>query len=101
MLPDKPGDVVATRQTNLSIYNSTTNNTADQMMNIHAGSTPEKTGSAVERQLAEDMKDENNLLSILHVLQASGAMKTAIHADLIDHGDEGLGILTGDEEVDE
>ena len=101
MLPDKPGDAVATRQTNLSIYNNTTNNTADQMMNIHAGSTPEKTGSAVERQLAEDMKDENNLLSILHVLQASGAMKTAIHADLIDHGDEGLGILDADEEVDE
>lgn len=101
MLPDKPGDAVATRQTNLSIYNNTTNNTADQMMNIHAGSTPEKTGSAVERQLAEDMKDENNLLSILHVLQASGAMKTAIHADLVDHGDEGLGILTADEEVDE
>ena len=47
------------------------------------------------------MKDENNLLSILHVLQASGAMKTAIHADLIDHGDEGLGILDADEEVDE
>ena len=48
-----------------------------------------------------DMKDENNLLSILHVLQASGAMQTAIHADLVDHGDEGLGILTADEEVDE
>ena len=101
MLPDKPGDAVATRQTNLSIYNSTTNNTADQMMNINAGNTSEKAGSVVERQLAEDMKDENNLLSILHVLQASGAMKTAIHADLIDHGDEGLGILDTDEGVDE
>ena len=101
MLPDKPGDAVATRQTNLSIYNSTTNNTADQMMNINAGNTSEKAGSVVERQLAEDMKDENNLLSILHVLQASGAMKTAIHADLIDHGDEGLGILDADEGVDE
>ena len=100
MLPDKPGDVVATRQTNLSIYNNTTNNTADQMMNITAGDSA-ATGSAVERQLAENMKDENNLLSILHVLQASGAMKTAIHADLVDNGDEGLGILAVDEEVDE
>ena len=45
------------------------------------------------------MKDENNLLSILHVLQASGAMKTAIHADLVSHGDEGLGIIDNDEEV--
>ena len=71
------------------------------MMNINAGNTSEKAGSVVERQLAEDMKDENNLLSILHVLQASGAMKTAIHADLIDHGDEGLGILDTDEGVDE
>lgn len=101
MLPDKPGDVVASRQTNLSIYNNTTHNTADQMMNINTGETPNKSVSAVERQLAEDMKDENNLLSILHVLQASGAMKTAIHADLVSHGDEGLGILDVDEEVDE
>lgn len=100
MLPDKPGDVITARQTNLSIYNNTTNNTADQMMNINAEASKTPT-SAVERQLAEDMKDENNLLSILHVLQASGAMKTAVHADLIDHGEEGLGIIDSDEEVDE
>ena len=98
MLPDKPGETVTSKQTNLSIYNNTTNNTADQMMNINT-ITPSKTGSAVEQQLAEDMKDENNLLSILHVLQASGAMKTAIHADLVSHGDEGLGIIDNDEEV--
>ena len=98
MLPDKPGEAVTSKQTNLSIYNNTTNNTADQMMNINT-TTPSKTSSAVEQQLAEDMKDENNLLSILHVLQASGAMKTAIHADLVSHGDEGLGILDTDEEV--
>ena len=101
MLPDKPGDAVATRQTNLSIYNSTTNNTADQMMNINAGNTSEKAGSVVERQLAEDMKDQNNSLSILHVLQPSGVMKTAIHADLLEHGDAGLGILDTHGGVDE
>ena len=99
MLPDKPGDVVATSSEGFMLI--ALPNTADQMMNINAGSTPEKAGSAVERQLAEDMKDENNLLSILHVLQASGAMKTAVHADLIDHGEEGLGILDVDEEADE
>lgn len=99
MLPDKPGELQAARQTNLSIYNNTTNNSADQMLNINAGtSTPKSGTSAVEQQLAEDMKDENNLLSILHVLQASGAMKTAIHADLVEHGEEGLDIDDSDEE---
>ena len=79
--------------------NNTTNNSADQMLNINAGtSTPKSGTSVVEQQLAEDMKDENNLLSILHVLQASGAMKTAIHADLVEHGEEGLDIDDSDEE---
>lgn len=96
LLPDKPGATVAGNQTNLAIYNTTTNNTADQMLNVNAGVIPtgQGAGSAVERQLQQDMKQEDNLLSILHVLQASGAMKSAIHADLIENGDEGLGINT-------
>lgn len=101
MLSDKPDNTIPTKQTTLSIYNNTTNNSAEQMMNIHADNSSEKIGSIVERKLAEDMKDENNLLSILHVLQASGAMKTAIHTDLINQGESGLGIVNVDEEVDE
>ncbi len=104
LLPDKPGNAVAGNQTNLSIYNTTTHNNADQLLNVNAnmGPTGPGVGSAVERQLHEDMKKEDNILSVLHVLQASGAMKSAIHADLKDNGDsEGLGIIIdaeGDEE---
>lgn len=100
LLPDKPGATVAGNQTNLSIYNTTTNNTADQMLNVNASVTPtgQGAGSAVQRQLQQDMKDEDNLLSILHVLQASGAMTSAIHADLKENGDEGLGIIIDAEE---
>ena len=103
LLPDKPGATVAGNQTNLSIYNTTTNNTADQMLNVNAGVTPtgQGAGSAVQRQLQQDMKDENNLLSILHVLQASGAMASAVHADLLENGDsEGLGIIDIETEED-
>lgn len=84
LLPDKPGATVAGNQTNLSIYNNTTNNTADKLLNVNAGitTTEQGVGSAVQRQLQQDMKDENNLLSILHVLQASGAMATAVNQDL-------------------
>ena len=104
LLPDKPGNAVAGNQTNLSIYNTTTHNNADQLLNVNAnmGPTGQGVGSAVERQLHEDMKKEDNILSVLHVLQASGAMKSAIHTDLKDNGDsEGLGIIIdaeGDEE---
>lgn len=104
LLPDKPGNAVAGNQTNLAIYNTTTHNNADQMLNVNAnmGPTGQGVGSAVERQLHEDMKKEDNILSVLHVLQASGAMKSAIHTDLKDNGDpDGLGIIIdaeGDEE---
>lgn len=103
LLPDKPGTAVAGNQTNLAIYNTTTNNTADQMLNVGAGAitTGQGASSAVERQLQQDMKQEDNLLSILHVLQASGAMKSAIHADLIENGEQGLGIIDVTTEEDE
>lgn len=84
LMADKPSTGVAAgsgtvRQTNLSIYN------ADQMMNINgqnAGSAASMTG--IERQLQVDMKDEKNLLSILHVLQTSGALKAALFEDVVD-----------------
>ena len=40
-------------------------------------------GSEVERRLQEDLKDNTNLLSILSVLQRSGAMSTALHGELV------------------
>jgi hypothetical protein len=85
---DKPGSSVAANQTTLSIYNTTTNNKADQMMNVNAsiGGNTQGGASAVERQLQENLKDEKNLLSILHVLQASGAMATAVNSELVDDG---------------
>ena len=100
LLPDKPGSVAAGSQTNLSIYANTTNNTADNILNVNAGgnTTNPGEGSSVERQLQADIKQDSNLLSILHVLQASGAMKTAVHADLVDDGDlDGLGIIVEEE----
>jgi len=78
---DKPdAATTAAHQPALAIYNTTTNNTADQMLNLNAtlGSNNQNCGSPVERQLQQDMKNEDNLLSILHVLQKSGAMATAI-----------------------
>ena len=94
LLGDKPGNTTGS-QTNFSFVSNTTNN-AEQMMQVHTSGSI----STVEKQLQEDLKQEDNLLSILHVLQASGAMKTAIHSDLIANGEEGLDIIDGDEEVE-
>lgn len=97
LLPDKPGTTNGP-QNNYSIVQNNTNNTADQMMINQLGG--EADASPVERQLKQDIKDENNLLSILHVLQASGAMKTAVHEELISTGDEGLDIIGAEESDD-
>ena len=82
LLPDKPGSTAtAPKQPTLAIYNQTTNNNAEQMVQVN------KSGpfsSEVERQLHEDLKAEDNLLSILHVLQRSGAIETALNEDLKD-----------------
>ena len=79
---DKPGSsVTAPTQPTLAIYNNTTNNNADQMVQVNQTSA---FSSEVERQLHEDLKAEDNLLSILHVLQRSGAIETALNEDLKD-----------------
>lgn len=79
---DKPGSsVTAPTQPTLAIYNNTTNNNADQMVQVNQTSA---FSSEVERQLHEDLKAEDNLLSILHVLQRSGAIDTALNEDLKD-----------------
>lgn len=97
---DKPGTAVAAgNQTTLSIYNSTTNNKADNMLNVNAqvGSNNQSGLSNVELQLQQDMKDEKNLLAILHVLQASGAMGTAVNSDLKEvNGDNDIIDVEGD-----
>ena len=86
LLGDKPGSSAsAVHQTNINV--SQTNNTADQMLNMQTGASGNDTnqgskgsgcGSDVERQYANNLKEESNLVSILHVLNKSGAFKNAI-----------------------
>jgi hypothetical protein len=78
---DKPGTTAVAHQTNIAIQQSTTQNNADQMVNVTGGSTNQSQGrsqiSSVERQLTKDMQNTDNLLSVLHVLNKSGALKNA------------------------
>lgn len=83
---DKPGsNASAVHQTNINV--SQTNNSADQMLNMQQGAGGNDTaqgskgsghGSEVERQLANNMKDPSNLLSVLHVLNKSGAFVNVV-----------------------
>ena len=86
---DKPGTPGSAANTpTLAIFNNTTNNSAEQMLNVNAaGSSTPVYGSEVERQLQENMTNEQNVLSVLHVLQASGALSTAIKADIMKNPD--------------
>lgn len=80
LLPDKPAGVGdQASQPLLAINYNTTNNQADKMIQVN---DQRSYGSEVERRLQEDIKDNANLLSILSVLQRSGAMSTAIHSEL-------------------
>lgn len=80
LLPDKPGTTTPGGP-KLAIYNTTTNNTADQMLNVQ-NIGPDNSGkSDVEKQIQQDMKSSDTLMSVLHVLQASGAMKAALSED--------------------
>lgn len=83
--PNKPdAPEAANNKPTFAIYNSTTNNTADNILNVNAGemSSSDANKSAVERQLQSDIKQEDNLLTILHVLQKSGAMGIAINTNI-------------------
>jgi hypothetical protein len=81
LLGDKPGaqgQGSAVHQTNITLAQSTTHNQADQMVNINAGDTQGQgtsggNKSRVEQQLADNMKDNTTLASVLHVLNKSGA----------------------------
>lgn len=59
-------------------------NNAEQMVQMNQASQQ----SNVERQLGEDLKDNDNLLSILHVLQESGAMATALREEITEMPEE-------------
>lgn len=93
LLGDKPGSAAsAVHQTNINV--SQTNNTADQMLNMQVDNGGNGTAqgprngsgngnkSDVERQLADNMKDNSNLFSVLHVLNKSNAFKNALDTQL-------------------
>lgn len=101
LLGDKPGTQAgAAHQTNIAIQQSNTHNEADQMINVDTGSgvdanmSRNKSQSAVERQLSDDMKDPNTMVRILNVLNKSGAFAQAVSTDktvddnTIDEGDD-------------
>lgn len=79
LLPDKPGTSSSSvRGPQLAIYNTSTTNNADQMMNIQNVGGDSLGKSDVERQLQRDMKSNDTLLSVMHVLQTSGALSAAL-----------------------
>lgn len=82
LLPDKPGDGSTSNSgPKLAIYNTTTTNNADQLMNIQNIGGDPSGKSEVERQIQRDMKSNDTLLSVMHVLQASGALSAALAED--------------------
>jgi hypothetical protein len=86
LLGDKPGaQSSAVHQTNISVSSSHTINEADQMIIANGGANQSQgrtQGSAVERQMAANMQDPDNMMSILHVLNSSGALETAVKTSL-------------------
>lgn len=83
---DKPGNGSGAGTPTLAIYNNTDNSKSSQTMNIQAnlGNTGKSFSGEVERQLHDDIKVEENLLSILNVLQRSGAMSTAVSQNILE-----------------
>jgi hypothetical protein len=81
---DKPGaQSAAVHQTNIAISQSNNLNEADQMVinNVGGGTQGLKDKSqlsAVERKLADSMKEPSNLMSVLHVLTKSGAFEATV-----------------------
>lgn len=81
LLPDKPGNGSAVSGPKLAIYNTTTTNNADQMLNIQNIGGDPSGKSEVEKQIQRDMKSNDTLLSIMHVLHSSGALNAALNED--------------------
>lgn len=79
LLPDKPGtNSAGSKGPQLAIYNTNTTNNADQMVNVQNIGEDPSGKSAVEKQLQRDLKSNDSLLSVMHVLQASGALSAAL-----------------------
>lgn len=110
LLGDKPGTQSSVaHQTNIAISQSSTHNQADQMVIANMGSDNQgyKDGrniSDVERRMADSMKDNSNLMSIINVLNRSGALSAAIKKtdnDVIEFvEDEEEGSFSYDDEPD-
>lgn len=85
LLGDKPGTQAymnsgGAHQTNIAISQTNTHNEAGQMLNVTSVGGVNQGGgghggSAVERRLNSNMKDQSQLMSVLHVLNQSGAFK--------------------------
>jgi hypothetical protein len=88
LLGDKPGNdprSTPVHQTNIAINANSTLNTADQMVNINGQEGNEGSpNGGVGRKLANSLKDTDNLASILHVLNKSGAFKSTKGAEVIE-----------------
>lgn len=85
LVPDKPGMKGSDGEIASPLLSIQVNNT-DKMIQVN---DQRSYGSEVERRLQENLKDNDNLLSILHVLQKSGAMATAIQSDLVEMDEDG------------
>lgn len=85
---DKPGaQSAAVHQTNIAISQSNNLNEADQMVVANVGGDTQGLKdksqlSAVERKLADSMKEPGNLMSVLHVLNKSGAFAAAVKTNM-------------------
>ena len=79
LVPDKPIMKGSEGEATSPLLSIQVNN-ADKMFQVN---DQRSYGSEVERRLQENLKDNDNLLSILHVLQKSGAMATALHDGLV------------------
>lgn len=89
LLGDKPGNdprSTPVHQTNIAINANSTLNTAEQMAIVNNGGEGENNShnGSVGRKLANSLKDTDNLASILHVLNKSGAFKSTKDAEVND-----------------
>lgn len=80
LAPDKAGHPSGVESQPLLAIQFNQNNQDNKLVQLNDNRSY---GSEVERKLGEELKDTDNLLSILHVLQKSGAMATALQDKLL------------------
>ena len=83
LLPDKPQGIEqgSGRLDSIAVNFNQTN--ADKVIQIN----DQRNSSPVERKLQGDMKDNANILSVLSILQRSGALQTALHSEIVTDGE--------------